>query len=89
MTHRRRRHHWIRSLSLHTKLTVTTSLALFAGGASSSVPWSGRTPATFGAQDGATRVLSSIFAAVMPRSGGFSSVHVHDMHQETWLVTDA
>ncbi|MFC7878889.1 TrkH family potassium uptake protein [Isoptericola sp. NPDC057391] len=89
MTHRRRRHHWIRSLSLHTKLTVTTSLALLLGGAVliGALEWSN--PATLGAQDGPTRVLSSIFASVMPRSGGFSSVNVHEMHQETWLVTDA
>ena len=89
ITHRRRRHHWIRSLSLHTKLTVTTSLALFVGGALliGALEWSN--PATFGAQDGATRVLSSIVASVMPRSGGFSSVDTSQMYQESWLATDA
>ncbi|MFC8598529.1 MULTISPECIES: TrkH family potassium uptake protein [unclassified Isoptericola] len=89
MTHRRRRQHWIRSLSLHTKLTVTTSLALLVGGALviGLLEWSN--PATFGGQDGVTRVLSSVFASVMPRSGGFSSVNVHEMYPETWLVTDA
>ncbi|MCA5895082.1 TrkH family potassium uptake protein [Isoptericola sp. NEAU-Y5] len=89
ITHRRRRHHWIRSLSLHTKLTVTTSLALLVGGAVliGALEWNN--PATFGSQDGATRVLSSIVASVMPRSGGFSSVDTSRLHQETWLATDA
>lgn len=89
LTHRRRRHHWIRSLSLHTKLTVTTSLALLAGGAVliGALEWNN--PRTLGEQDLPTRLLSTFFAAVMPRSGGFSTVDVGAMHDETWLVHDA
>jgi Trk-type K+ transport system membrane component len=33
-------------------------------------------------------VLNVVFLAVMPRSGGFSTVHVGDMSETTWLVTD-
>lgn len=89
ITNRRRHKHWVRSLSLHTKLTVTTSLALLVSGAVliGALEWTN--PATFGHQDFATKILSSIFASVMPRSAGFSSVPVHEMTQETWLLTDA
>ncbi|SKC46680.1 TrkH family potassium uptake protein [Krasilnikoviella flava] len=89
LTNRRRHKHWVRALSLHTKLTVTTSLALLVGGAIliGAMEWTN--PATFGGQGFATKILSSIFASVMPRSGGFSSVPVDEMSQETWLVTDA
>ncbi|MGF0115632.1 TrkH family potassium uptake protein [Promicromonospora sp. Marseille-Q5078] len=89
LTNRRRHKHWVRALSLHTKLTVTTSLALLVGGAVliGAMEWAN--PATFGGQGFATKILSSVFASVMPRSGGFSSVPVEGMTQETWLVTDA
>ncbi|GAB3105276.1 TrkH family potassium uptake protein [Isoptericola nanjingensis] len=90
ITNRRRKHkHWVRALSLHTKLTVTTSLALLVSGAIliGALEWNN--PATFGEQSFSTKILSSVFASVMPRSAGFSSVPVHEMTQETWLLTDA
>ncbi|NEC92708.1 potassium transporter TrkG, partial [Streptomyces sp. SID12501] len=33
--------------------------------------------------------LASLFAGVMPRSGGFSTVDVDQMHEGTWLLLDA
>jgi len=34
-------------------------------------------------------LLASLFAGVMPRSGGFSTVDVGEMHEGTWLLIDA
>nr|WP_277208234.1 potassium transporter TrkG [Isoptericola croceus] len=80
---------WIRHLSLHTKLTVTTSVALFVAGfvVIGAMEWAN--PRTLGEQDVPTKVLSAAFAAVMPRSGGFNTVDTGAMNPETWLVTDA
>ncbi|MFD6177626.1 MULTISPECIES: TrkH family potassium uptake protein [unclassified Isoptericola] len=89
LTNRRRGKHWVRSLSLHSKLTITTSLALLVCGAILIGAMEWNNPATFGGQSFSTKILSSVFASVMPRSAGFSSVPVHEMSQETWLLTDA
>ena len=78
-----------RRWSLHSKLTITTSIALVIFGALLIGPLEWRNPATFGALDLNGKSLASLFAGVMPRSGGFSTVDVHDMHESTWLVTDA
>jgi trk system potassium uptake protein TrkH len=80
---------WRRLITLHTKLTLTTSAGLFVAGGVviGAMEWGN--PATLGAQDLHTKVLSTIFASVMPRSGGFSTFDVGQMHGETWLVTDA
>ncbi len=80
---------WYRHLTLHTKLTVTTSVALFVAGfvIIGAMEWAN--PRTLGGQDLATKLLSASFASVMPRSGGFSTVDTGAMNPETWLVTDA
>jgi trk system potassium uptake protein len=44
---------------------------------------------TFAALDWDGTLLASLFAGVMPRSGGFSTVDVGEMHEGTWLVLDA
>lgn len=84
-TLRRRRRRW----TLHTRLTLVTSgiLVLVGSVAIGAFEWDN--PATFGAQDGGTRVLSALFAGVMPRSGGLSTVDVGEMREATWLMTDA
>ena len=46
-------------------------------------------PKTFAPLDFNGTALASLFAGVMPRSGGFSTVDVGQMHESTWLVTDA
>lgn len=75
--------------SLHTKLTLTVSALLVGVGALliGSAEWNNEK--TFGPLDGATKLLATLFAAVMPRSGGFSTVDVGDMTEATWLMTDA
>ncbi|WP_028050176.1 TrkH family potassium uptake protein [Cellulomonas sp. URHD0024] len=78
-----------RRWSLHSKLTITTSLALVVVGAVLIAALEWTNPETFAPLDFSGTALSSLFAGVMPRSGGFSTVDVGQMRQSTWLVTDA
>jgi trk system potassium uptake protein TrkH len=83
-------HRWrFRRLTLHSKLTVTMSVALFAGTAVllGAMEWTNER--TLGALDTGDRLLASVFASVMPRSGGFSTIDVGGMHEASWLLTDA
>ncbi|WP_221653160.1 TrkH family potassium uptake protein [Actinotalea ferrariae] len=75
--------------SLHTKLTVTTSVALVVVGTVliAAAEWGNR--ATFGTLDTSGKVLAALFAGVMPRSGGFSTVEIAEMKESTWLINDA
>ncbi len=84
----RGRRRW-RRWSLHTRLTIVTSLVLVVLGTVTIGAFEWTNPATLGSQDGGTRVLSALFAGVMPRSGGFSTIDVGQMREATWLMTDA
>jgi trk system potassium uptake protein TrkH len=79
----------VRLWSLHTKLTVATSTALWVAGSVliGAIEWS-RTD-TYGALTGSGKALAAVFAGVMPRSGGFTTVDVGQMHEASWLITDA
>lgn len=79
----------VRLWSLHTKLTVVTSSVLWLAGTVliGAIEWS-RT-ATYGPLDASGKVLAAVFAGVMPRSGGFTTVDVGQMHEASWLITDA
>ena len=78
-----------RRWSLHSKLTITTSLALVAFGAVVVAAFEWTNPGTFRPLDGGGTLLASLFFGVMPRSGGFSTVDVGQMHEGTWLMLDA
>lgn len=82
------RRRW-RHLSLHTKLTVTTSAALVVFGSLIVAAFEWTNTSTFQPLDFPGTVLASLFAGVMPRSGGFSTVDVGQMHEGTWLMMDA
>ncbi len=84
----RRRWH-LRALTLHSKLTIATSLALLLGTTVLIGLMEWGNPATLGALDGDDRVLASIFAGVMPRSGGFNTIPTGSMHEASWLLLDA
>lgn len=79
----------VRRWSLHTKLTLTTSGLLVVAGSVLIGAFEWRRDETFGGLDLPTKVLASLFAGVMPRSGGFSTVDTGEMHEATWLLTDA
>jgi trk system potassium uptake protein TrkH len=78
-----------RRWSLHSKLTMVTSIALVIGGSVLVAAFEWTNPETFAPLDFNATVLASLFAGVMPRSGGFSTVDVGQMHESTWLLTDA
>ena len=78
-----------RRWNLHSKLTITTSLALVVAGSVLVAAFEWTNPETFKPLDWAGTILASLFAGVMPRSGGFSTVDVGEMHEGTWLLMDA
>jgi trk system potassium uptake protein len=78
-----------RKWSLHAKLTLTTSVALVVFGSVVVAAFEWTNQQTFAALDFDGTVLASLFAGVMPRSGGFSTVDVGEMHEGTWLLIDA
>lgn len=78
-----------RRWNLHTKLTITTSLGLVVFGSVVVAAFEWTNPSTFAPLDPQGTVLASLFAGVMPRSGGFSTVDVGQMHEGTWLLLDS
>ena len=78
-----------RRWSLHSKLTLTTSLGLVVFGSVVVAAFEWTNPGTFRPLDPGGTALASLFAGVMPRSGGFSTVDVGQMHEGTWLLLDA
>jgi trk system potassium uptake protein TrkH len=78
-----------RRWSLHSKLTIATSGALVASGSVLVAAFEWTNPRTLGGIGWNETILAALFAGVMPRSGGFSTVDVGDMHEGTWLLNDA
>ncbi|AOY73867.1 potassium transporter Trk (plasmid) [Arthrobacter sp. ZXY-2] len=75
--------------NLHTKLTIQVSLILLAAGAVlwAVMEWDNvRTIGNLGAGE---KVIHSLFASVMTRSGGFNLVDQNQMEPTTMLLTDA
>lgn len=83
------RRRWGLRLTLHSKLTLTMSVALLVAGSVVIGLLEWRNPDTLGPLDWPSKILAALFAGVMPRSGGFNTVDVGAMEQSTWLVTDA
>ena len=74
--------------NLHTKLTLLVTTILLVGG---SILWGAFewfNTATIGEMNVADRILHSVFASVMTRSGGFSLVNMSDLDSSTLLITD-
>ncbi|WP_265520501.1 TrkH family potassium uptake protein [Oerskovia flava] len=78
-----------RRWSLHTKITLTTSAVLVVVGAVLIGAFEWRNDETLGELSVPSRILAALFAGVMPRSGGFSTVDTGDMLESSWLITDA
>jgi Trk-type K+ transport system membrane component len=77
-----------RGLSLHSKLTVTTTAILLVVGwvLFALLEWGNQQ--TFGALGSAQRVLSAAFAAVTPRTAGMATFDYAEATPATRLVTD-
>ena len=76
-----------RDWSLHTKLTVTMTVVLLVGGSLFVTASEWTNPGTLGALDPSGRVLAGFFHGVMPRTAGFNSIDVSQMHDTTLLGT--
>ncbi len=74
--------------SVNTKLTLTTTTIVLVMAIVTIGAFEWTNPSTFGPLDRDETVLASIFAGVMPRSGGFATVDVGQMRETTWLATD-
>ncbi|MEU8800267.1 potassium transporter TrkG [Spirillospora sp. NPDC048819] len=77
-----------RGWSILTRVTLAATVVLLAGGTLvlSAAEWNN--PGTLGALPRSDRMQGGFMMAVMPRSGGLSSVDTSQMHPESWLVTD-
>jgi Trk-type K+ transport system membrane component len=73
--------------SLHAKLTITTSgaLVLFGFVAFAVLEWTNQN--TLGALSSTSRVHSAFFMSVQPRSGGFNSVDINALSEESIFVS--
>jgi Trk-type K+ transport system membrane component len=78
-----------RRWSLHAKLTVVTSALLVVFGAVMFIALEWTNAGTFGSMSVGDKLLSGVFMSVMPRSAGFSTVDIGQMHEASWLITDA
>ncbi len=85
MRNRRRASKW----SLHTKLTLTTSAVLVVVAVVLFAAFEWTNDKTLGPLSFDEKVLASLFAGVMPRSAGFSTIDINGMHESSWLITDA
>jgi Trk-type K+ transport system membrane component len=81
--HFRRPRRW----SLHTKLTVATTVVLVVVGAAFITASEWRNPATLGRLPVPGRLLAGFFQGVMPRTAGFNSIDVGAMTEGSWLGT--
>ncbi|GAB4069799.1 potassium transporter TrkG [Angustibacter speluncae] len=77
-----------RQWGLHAQLTVTTTLLVLLASILVFGAFEWTNSGTFGPLDLDEKILATLFMAVMPRSGGFSTVDVGALHGETLLATD-
>jgi trk system potassium uptake protein TrkH len=75
--------------SLHTKITLLGSALLLPTGLLATLLYEWSNAATLGAFEPAARVMHAAFHSVMMRSGGFNSVDVGQMRDQTLGVTYA
>ncbi|MHA7132067.1 TrkH family potassium uptake protein [Oerskovia turbata] len=85
MRNRRRASKW----SLHTKLTLSTSAILVVVAVVLFAAFEWTNEKTLGPLSLNEKILASLFAGVMPRSAGFSTIDINGMHESSWLITDA
>jgi Trk-type K+ transport system membrane component len=81
------RHQWhVRRWSLHTKLTLITTVALFFVGAGVFVLLEYGNPKTFGSMDAWDTTFQAFFLSAMTRSGGFSIIDIGDLEGSSMVV---
>lgn len=76
-----------KKFSLHTKLVLVLSIALTVMGAIIFLVLEYNNPSTIGSLPLGEKILSSIFASVVPRTAGFNSIDVAAMEQSSAFLT--
>jgi trk system potassium uptake protein TrkH len=80
---------WLRTrarLSIHSRLTLLTTVILIAVGAFAIALLEWSNSATLGGQDDLTRPMTAVFTSIMTRSGGLSTIDIGEMNGSTLLV---
>ncbi|GAA1008092.1 potassium transporter TrkG [Acrocarpospora pleiomorpha] len=80
----RRPRHW----TMLTRITVAVTGLLLVVGTLAFLATEWDNPRTLAPLDGAGRLLAAFFTAVMPRTAGFNSLDISQLHSSSWLVTD-
>lgn len=81
------KHYWhVRRWSLHTKLTIITTVLLFFAGAAAFLALEYGNPKTFGSMDAWDTTFQAFFLSAMTRSGGFAVVDIGDLYGSSLIV---
>jgi potassium uptake TrkH family protein len=78
-----------RRWSLHTKLTLGTTVVLLGVGTLAFFAFEWTNEATLGALDGPGKGLAAFFQGVQPRTAGFNSIDTSQLRESTYLVSSA
>lgn len=76
-------------ISLHAKLSITASAALFFLGAVLIAALEWTNPRTLGGLAPLERILPAMVTSMSSRSSGFATVDIEAMRESTWLMTEA
>lgn len=77
-----------RRWSLHVKLTLLTTIALMILGVVIFIVLEYNNPKTYGTLNAGDTIFQSLFMSVMTRSGGFSTINMHDLYGSSLLASD-
>ncbi|OJU40973.1 MAG: potassium transporter Trk [Microbacterium sp. 69-10] len=81
------KHTWhFKRWSLHSKLTLVTTVLLFFAGAAVFLLLEYDNPRTFGSMDAADTTVQAFFLSAMTRSGGFNAIDMSDLNGSSMLV---
>lgn len=77
-----------RQWSLNSRIVLWATLVLLLAGTLLLAVIEWNNPKTIGHLDPVSKVLDSIFAAVMPRTAGFNAMDISSANPSSWLVMD-
>lgn len=75
-------------LSLNTRVMLVGTTILLVGGLVYYLLEEWTNPATMGPLSVPSKLLASFTMSVVPRTGGFNSISIGDLHPDAWFVTD-
>lgn len=81
-----RRRRDFHKLSLHSKLVLTFTAVLIAGGALGFWLLERQNPATLGRLPLGGQLLASLFQSITPRTAGFNTVDLSALYPSTWML---